>query len=127
METPDGNVEVLNDIIDLYRYFDATKKAEFLYDCVKETVTTSLPEEVQYLERNEKMTFTSEHFDMPKKISGDFWRVILNLYLLIMKRTGILLSNDSIVCTLICLNNRKATIIVLKVGPEGFEPPANRL
>src|SRR5699024_3742261 len=31
--TPDGNVEILNDTIDLYRYFDATKQAEFLYDC----------------------------------------------------------------------------------------------
>ena len=66
--TPDGNVEILNDTIDLYRYFDATKQAEFLYDCVKETVTTTLLEEVQYLERHDKMrTFVAEHFDMPDK------------------------------------------------------------
>jgi len=66
--TPDGNVEVLNDTIDLYRYFDATKQAEFLYECVEKTVTDTLPEEVQYLERHDKMrTFISEHFDMPDK------------------------------------------------------------
>lgn len=66
--TPDGNVEVLNDTIDLYRYFDATKQAEFLYECVRETVTATLPEEVQYLERHDKMrTFIGEHFDMPDK------------------------------------------------------------
>jgi hypothetical protein len=66
--TPDGNVEVLNDTIDLYRYFDATKQAEFLYECVEETVTDTLPEEVQYLERHDKMrTFIAEHFDMPDK------------------------------------------------------------
>lgn len=66
--TPDGNVKVLNDTIDLYRYFDATKHAEFLYECVEETVTYTLPEEVQYLEQHDKMrTFIAEHFDMPDK------------------------------------------------------------
>lgn len=66
--TPDGNVEVSNDTIDLYRYFDATRQAEFLYECVEETVINTLPEEVQYLERHDKMrTFIAEHFDMPDK------------------------------------------------------------
>ncbi len=66
--TPDGNVNVLNDTIDLYRYFDATKQAEFLYKCVEETVFNTLPEEVQYLECHEKMrTFIKDLFDMPDK------------------------------------------------------------
>lgn len=66
--TPDGNVNVFNDTIDLYRYFDATKQAEFLYDCVEETVTTTLPEEVRYLDRHDKMrSFIAMHFDMPDK------------------------------------------------------------
>lgn len=66
--TPDGNVEVLNNTIDLYRYFDMTRQAEFLYECVEETVTTTLPEEVQYLERHDKIrTYIAEHFDMPDK------------------------------------------------------------
>jgi hypothetical protein len=29
-----NNVEVLNDTRDLYRFFDATKQAEFLFECV---------------------------------------------------------------------------------------------
>ena len=35
---------------DYYRYFDATTHAEFLYQCVKQTVENDLPEEVAYLE-----------------------------------------------------------------------------
>ena len=66
--SPDGNVNVLNQTIDLYRYFDATKQAEFLYGCVEETVLKTLPEEVQYLESHDKMRkFIQEHFDMPDK------------------------------------------------------------
>ncbi|MDZ7772187.1 MAG: Fic family protein [Balneolaceae bacterium] len=66
--TPDGNVEVLNDTIDLYRYFDATRQAEFLYECVDETVRNILPEEVRYLEGHDKLRkVITEHFDMPDK------------------------------------------------------------
>jgi len=66
--TPDGNVDVLNDTIDLYRYFDATKQAELLYECVEETVLKTLPEEVKYLECHDKMrNFIQNHFDMPDK------------------------------------------------------------
>ncbi len=66
--TSDGNVNVLNQTIDLYRYFDATKQAEFLYKCVEETVLKTLPEEVQYLENHDKMRkFIQENFDMPDK------------------------------------------------------------
>jgi Fic family protein len=49
--TPDGNVEVLNDTCDFYRYFDATPQVEFLYACVKKTALEDLPEETQYLRR----------------------------------------------------------------------------
>ena len=45
-----GNVEVLNDTADYYRYFDATAHAEFLYRCVEATVERDLPDEVAYLE-----------------------------------------------------------------------------
>ena len=33
--TPEGNVRVLNDTADYYRYLDATAHAEFLYGCVE--------------------------------------------------------------------------------------------
>lgn len=47
--TPKGNVEVLNDTADLYRYPDCTAEAEFLYACVKATVQIDLPYEIEYL------------------------------------------------------------------------------
>lgn len=68
--TPRGNVHVLNETIDLYRYFDATRQAEFLYECVQQTVEKTLPEEVAYLERHDRMRgFIDEHFDMPDKVA----------------------------------------------------------
>jgi len=68
--TQAGNVNVLNETIDLYRYFDATRQAEFLYDCVRETVEKTLPEEVAYLERHDRLKgFIAEHFEMPHKLA----------------------------------------------------------
>ncbi len=46
-----GNIKVLNETADHYRFFDATRHAEFLYRCVEQTVTRDLPAEVDYLER----------------------------------------------------------------------------
>jgi len=47
--TADGNVDVLNDTADYYRYFDATAHAEFLVECVEQAVEHDLPEEVRFL------------------------------------------------------------------------------
>jgi hypothetical protein len=64
--TEKGNVEVLNDTIDLYRYFDATLQAEFLYDCVAQTIEKNLPEEILFLDRYDRMKAAiKERFDMP--------------------------------------------------------------
>ena len=49
--TADGNVHVLNDTADYYRFFDATPHAEFLYRCVQATIETDLPRETEYLRR----------------------------------------------------------------------------
>jgi Fic family protein len=63
-----GNVEVLNDTGDYYRYFDATPHAEFLYRCVEETVERDLPEEVAYLEAYDRFTAgVQEVVDMPAR------------------------------------------------------------
>lgn len=48
--TERGNVDVLNDTARFYRFFDATRHAEFLYECVETTVRRDLPYEVRYLE-----------------------------------------------------------------------------
>jgi hypothetical protein len=52
--TPERNAEVFNDTADLYRYFDCTAEAEFLYSCVKRTVEEDLPREIDYLRRHDE-------------------------------------------------------------------------
>ena len=47
------NVETLNATADLYRYFDCTAAAEFLYTCVARTVDHDLPREIDYLRRRD--------------------------------------------------------------------------
>jgi Fic family protein len=49
--TDRGNVRVLNDTADYYRYFDATPHTEFLYACVKKTIEEDLPHETDHLRR----------------------------------------------------------------------------
>lgn len=66
--TEDRNIEVLNDTADYYRYFDATRQAEFLYACVKDTISHIIPEEIQYLERfDEFKRFAEEMYNMPDR------------------------------------------------------------
>lgn len=66
--TAKNNIEVLNDTIDLYRYFDATKQVEFLYSCVQQTAEHTIPAEVQYLEKYDLMkTFLEDQYEMPDK------------------------------------------------------------
>lgn len=65
-ETEKHNVNVTNETIDLYRYFDATKQAEFLYDCVNDTIERIIPEEVDYLVKyDEFKTFIDNNLEMP--------------------------------------------------------------
>ncbi len=44
-----GNVEVLNDTADFYRFFDATPHVEFLCSCVQRSIEEDLPREIAYL------------------------------------------------------------------------------
>lgn len=67
--TKDNNVEVLNHTIDLYRYFDATNQAEFLYDCVDDTLKRVIPEEVNYLQSYDAFKrYLDNEFEMPDKM-----------------------------------------------------------
>jgi len=64
----DNNVEILNKTIDLYRYFDATKMAEFLYSCIQYTIEQTIPQEVVYLEKFDQMShYLRNVFEMPDK------------------------------------------------------------
>jgi hypothetical protein len=70
--TPDRNVEVLNDTADLYRYFDATGAAEFLYSCVRRTVENDLPREIDYLRRHDlAISRIMEAVEMPDRLAED--------------------------------------------------------
>ncbi|WP_346658509.1 hypothetical protein [Bradyrhizobium sp. 179] len=42
-------MKVLNDTADFYRCFDATPHAEFLYECVRQTIEQDLPNENNFL------------------------------------------------------------------------------
>ena len=75
--TPTGNVEVLNDTASFYKYFDATKHAEFLYECVRETVEDDLPREVKYLESYDRFVARIQTlFDMPNSKLDLLWRFL---------------------------------------------------
>ncbi|HAH22663.1 MAG TPA: cell filamentation protein Fic [Prolixibacteraceae bacterium] len=68
-ETSDHNIEVLNETIDFYRYFDATRQAEFLYDCVKDTIENIIPEEIKYLIAYDGFkSYLDDEFEMPDKM-----------------------------------------------------------
>ena len=66
--TPDGNVTVLNDTADFYRFFDATPHAEFLYACVKKTIEEDLPFETRFLVAYDRFRAHMEAIvDMPDR------------------------------------------------------------
>jgi hypothetical protein len=76
--TEKNNVEVLNETIDLYRYFDATRQAEFLFECVEETVNKTLPEEVEYLRKYGLLNeFIKNYIDMPDNLVDLFIRFLI--------------------------------------------------
>lgn len=71
--TPKRNVEVLNDTGDLYRYFDATEAAEFLYACVQRTIETDLPKEIAWLRAHDAaMRQIMDRVEMPDRLAQDF-------------------------------------------------------
>jgi len=75
--TPDRNVEVLNDTADLYRYFDCTAAAEFLYACVAHAIDKDLPQEIDFLRRNdEAMRRIMNTVEMPDRMAENLVRFI---------------------------------------------------
>lgn len=71
--TVDRNIEVKNDTVDLYRYYDCTDVAEFLYACVQRTVEEDLPREIIYLQQyDEAMRRIMNSVEMPDRLARDF-------------------------------------------------------
>ena len=63
-----GNVNVLNDTADFYRFFDATPHAEFLYGCVRQTIVQDLPNEASFLQKFDSFRAGVEGMiDMPAR------------------------------------------------------------
>ena len=61
-------MEVLNETIDYYRYFDATPQTEYLFDCVDYTINTIIPDEVNYLIKYDAMKdWLDNRFQMPDR------------------------------------------------------------
>ena len=68
-KTPKNNVEVLNNTIDYYRYFDATVQSEFLFECVDYTINKIIPEEVAFLQKYDAMKlWLDNRFQMSDKM-----------------------------------------------------------
>jgi Fic family protein len=66
--TQKGNVKVLNDTADFYRFFDATPHAEFLYECVRQTIEQDLPNETNFLRNFDRFRAGIENMiDMPER------------------------------------------------------------
>jgi len=81
------NVEVLNDTADLYRYFDCTEEAEFLYSCVRRTVEDDLPHEIEYLRRHDEAVHRiMDAVEMPDRLAE-------NLVMFIRQNKGSLSRN----------------------------------
>ena len=75
--TPERNVEVLNATADLYRYFDCTEAAEFLYSCLRRAVEQDLPQEIEYLRRHdEALRRIMNAVEMPDRIAENLMTFI---------------------------------------------------
>jgi hypothetical protein len=69
---PNGNVDVTNDTGDLYRFFDCTAAAEFLYECVKRTVEEDLPREITYIQAHDAaMRNLMNAIEMPDRLAAN--------------------------------------------------------
>ena len=72
-----GNLQVLNDTADFYRFFDATAHAEFLFECVRRTIEEDLPNETDFLRRYDQFTGSLQVIaDMPDRTVNLLFRLL---------------------------------------------------
>ena len=77
VETKDHNIEVTNETKDYYRFFDVTKQAEFLFDCVEDTIKNIVPQEINYLANYDAFKdYMDDEFEMPDKLVSDLVRFL---------------------------------------------------
>ena len=74
----DGSLVVNNQTVHLYKFWDATAFAEYLYDCVAETIRTDLKEEIGFLRVfDAAIRATMDIVDMPDRRASLLVRLIL--------------------------------------------------
>jgi hypothetical protein len=75
--TQQGNIEVLNDTADFYRYFDATPQAEFLFECVARAIDIDLPAETAFLRSYDSFKAqVKSMIDMPERVLDLLYRFV---------------------------------------------------
>jgi len=73
-----GGMTVENETSDLYRYWDATRFAEYLYSCVAETIRRDLREELGFLSVfDQALTQVMNIVDMPDRRASLLVRLIM--------------------------------------------------
>lgn len=76
-ETQDHNVEVSNQTVDYYRFFDATRQTEFLFDCVEDTIKNIVPQEIKFLANYDSFKkYMEEEFEMPDQMVSTLVRFL---------------------------------------------------
>lgn len=75
--TQQGNIEVLNETADFYRYFDATHQAEFLFECVARAIDIDLPAETAFLRSYDSFKAqVKSMIDMPERVLDLLYRFV---------------------------------------------------
>jgi Fic family protein len=76
--TPDREVEVRSDTLDLYRFFDATPQAQYLYERVIDTARHDLREELDFITTYDRaLSAVREIVAMPDRRASLFVRLCL--------------------------------------------------
>lgn len=76
--TPAREVEVLSATDHLYRYFDATRFVEFIYDKLSETIEIDIRQEVEFVERFDRAySAVTDIVDMPNRKASLFVRLCM--------------------------------------------------
>jgi hypothetical protein len=73
-----GHMAIHNDTANLYRFFDATAQAEFLYECIDETIRRDLRDEIRFIEVfDAALSGVMDVVDMPDRRASLLARLIL--------------------------------------------------
>jgi len=118
---PSRNVEVLDDTADLYRYFDCTAEAEFLYACVRRTVEEDLPCEIEYLRRHDEAIHRiMDAVEMPDRLAENL--------VMFIRQNGGSLSRHRREHEFKKLRDEEVILIenIVREAFEGFENPPGR-